>query len=215
MKPITNMIVSCTGDAHPTGFRQTLKSGSNVHTVAVNVIRFYDDIAEIDAKAEHDASIFREISGAVDHLALDFDCAPYRVNDAGKLHERTVASIFDDPPVMVPNLWLEQVPSECVQARMCALLIELHEARIADDVRDDDRHEFALNPRLHHGCPSCAARQYITDNSFLGLPRRPVGVKTRLSMLRHRCRLHAKIRPSSYRFSGFFDFSSFLCARKQ
>jgi hypothetical protein len=98
----------------PPGFSQTLKSGGNVHTVAVNVIRFYDDIAKIDAKAEHDASIFREIGVAVDHLALDFDCAPYRVNDAGELKEHTVASIFDDPPVMLANLGFEQVPLECV-----------------------------------------------------------------------------------------------------
>jgi hypothetical protein len=113
-KPITNLIVSCTGDAHATGFCQTLKPGGNVHTVAVNVTRFYDDIAEIDAKAEHDASIFREIDVAVDHLALDFDCAPYRVNDAGELKEHTVASIFDDPPVMLANLGFEQVPLERV-----------------------------------------------------------------------------------------------------
>jgi hypothetical protein len=149
--------MSCPGDAHATRFSQTLKSGRNVHAVAVNVIRFYDDIAEIDAKAEHDASIFREIGVAVDHLALDFDCAPYRVNDAGKLKEHTVASIFDNPPVMLANLRFEQVPLERVQARMCALLIQLREARIADHVRDDDRHELALNARLHHGRFSYAA----------------------------------------------------------
>jgi hypothetical protein len=123
----------------------------------VNVIRFYDDIAEIDAKAEHDASIFREIGVSVDHLALDFDRAPYRVNDAGELKQCTVASILDDPPVMLASLRFEQVPLECGQARMRALLIQLHEARIADHVRNDDRHELAFNVRLHHGRPSYVA----------------------------------------------------------
>jgi hypothetical protein len=104
------MIVSCTGDAHATRFRQPLKSGSNVYTVAVNVIRFYDDISEIYAKAEYDTSILREIGVTVDHSALYFDCTPYGVNDAGKLKERTVASIFDDPPVMLANLGFDQIP---------------------------------------------------------------------------------------------------------
>ena len=117
------MIVSCTGDAHATRFSQTLKSGGNVYTVAVNVIRFYDDIAEIDAKAEHDASIFREIGVTVDHFALYFDRTPYGVNDAGKLKERSVASILDDPSVVVANLGFDQIPLKCVEARMCALLI--------------------------------------------------------------------------------------------
>jgi len=137
-KPIANVIVSCTGDAHATRFSQTLESGSNVYTVAVNVIRFYDDIAEIYAKAEYDTSIFREIGVTVDHPALDFDGAPYGVNDAGKLKERSVASILDDPSVVVANLGFDQIPLKCVEARMCALLVQLREARKADHVRDDD-----------------------------------------------------------------------------
>jgi hypothetical protein len=147
-KPITNLIVSCTGDAHATGFSQPLKSGGNVHTVAVNVIRFYDDIAEIDANAEHDTSIFGEIGVAVDHLALDIDGAPYGINDACKLDEYAVASILDDPSVVVANLGFDQVPLECVEARMCTLLIKLREARKADHVRDDDRYELSLNALL-------------------------------------------------------------------
>jgi hypothetical protein len=166
-KPITNLIVSCTGDAHATGFSQTLKPGSNVHTVAVNVTRFYDDIAEIYANPKHDASIFREIGVTVDHPALDLDRAPYGINDTGKLKERTITSILDYPPAMLANLGFDKVPLERVQARMCALLIQLREARKADHVRDDDRYKLPLNARLHHGVP-LGRRLYITDNAFAG-----------------------------------------------
>src|SRR6266436_2828727 len=61
---------------------------------------------------------------------------------------------------------------------MGSLLIQFHEARIADDIRYDDRHELALNALLHHGRSS-----YATVNisrmvaSWMGGPaRRPVSV---------------------------------------
>src|SRR5229473_1625689 len=71
---------------------------------------------------------------------------------------------------------------------MGSLLIQFHEARIADDIRYDDRHELALNALLHHGRSS-----YATVNisrmvaSWMGGPaRRPVSVirvRTGLSAL--------------------------------
>jgi hypothetical protein len=49
---------------------------------------------------------------------------------------------------MLVNLGFDQVPLERVEARMCALLVQLREARKADHVRDDDRHELPLNALL-------------------------------------------------------------------
>jgi adenylate cyclase len=73
----------------------------------------------------------------------------YRVNDAGKLKERTVAGILDDPPVMLANLRFEQVPLERVEARMrCAVEIQREMIDRNADFPEDRRIVFRIGINL-------------------------------------------------------------------
>src|SRR5882762_7538919 len=97
---------------------------------------------------------------------------------------------------------------------MGSLLIQFHEARIADDIRYDDRHELALNALLHHGRSS-----YATVNisrmvaSWMGGPaRRPVSVIRGRIGLSASCPVYpaTATEEPTFRFGGFVP-TGYLC----
>jgi hypothetical protein len=57
-----------------------------------------DDVAEIDADAELDAALVGEPVIAQRHLALQFDRAVHRIDDAGKLDQQPVTGGLDMRP---------------------------------------------------------------------------------------------------------------------
>jgi len=73
--------------------RARVQNNSSRH---VNVAFVDDDVAGIDAGAVLDAPVGRRIGVAFGHLALDLDGAAYRIDDARKFDQQTVASGLDD-----------------------------------------------------------------------------------------------------------------------
>jgi len=80
---------------------------------------------------------------AVDHPALDLDSAAHGIHDTRKFREHAVAGVFDDPPLMLTDLWVDQFDEMRLEALVRALLIGAHQARIACHVGREDRGEMA------------------------------------------------------------------------
>ena len=57
--PIANAFVDDRGDADPTGLSERFQSRGDVDTIAIDVVVFNDDIAEIDTDSEHDDRLGR------------------------------------------------------------------------------------------------------------------------------------------------------------
>ena len=56
---VLHLLARRSGNADSAGFRQRFEPSRDVHAVAVDVIAFDDDVADIDADAENDAAFFR------------------------------------------------------------------------------------------------------------------------------------------------------------
>ena len=74
---------------------------------------------------------------------LHFDRAAHRVDDAAELDEHAVAGALDDAPVMHGDGRIDQIAAQGAQPREGAILVGAGEPAVADDVRRQDRRNFA------------------------------------------------------------------------
>ena len=91
--------IACYAD--PARFAQPLQTRRYVHAVAVNVVTFDDDVADVDATAVDNLPIFRDPIVALPHGGLHLNGEGDRIHDAAKLHECAVAHKLDDAPVIL------------------------------------------------------------------------------------------------------------------
>src|SRR5271167_1319184 len=83
--PVADAFIDDRGDADPARFCQRLKASGDVDAVAVDIVAFDDDVAEIDSDPEDD---FRLVQGFVRQCsvgALHRQGAIYRVDHAAEL----------------------------------------------------------------------------------------------------------------------------------
>src|SRR5215813_12205531 len=113
-----------------------------------------DDVAEIDADAEFDAALLGDTFVAHCHLALQFDRAAHRIDDAGEFDQEPVAGGLDDAAAMLSDLGLRHFAAQRRQCRVRALLVLAHQPRIASNIGRQHRRQPALDtlsPGAHYG----------------------------------------------------------------
>jgi hypothetical protein len=71
----------------------------------------------MNADAELDALVGRDVGVALDHRPLDFDGAVHRINNAPELDNCAVARALDDPAMTHGDGRVDQVASERPQPR--------------------------------------------------------------------------------------------------
>src|SRR5204863_5679950 len=111
-----------------------LQSRRNINSVAVNVLRFGDYIADIDADAKADAFMLRDTRVAPIHPALHLDRTQHRFDDARELRKHAVAGGFDDPPMVLPNLRIKKLTPMRLETLVRTLFVGTHQARIANNI---------------------------------------------------------------------------------
>jgi hypothetical protein len=141
--------VGLLGQAYRTRLRDALQSRGDIDAVAHEItVALLDDVANVDADAELDPPFGRQASVALDHPALDFNCAAHRIDGAAELDNRAVAGALDEPAVVGGDGWVDQVASERPKARQRSVLVGPGEPRVADHIGDQDRRQL---PGLAHG----------------------------------------------------------------
>src|SRR5215472_5476508 len=151
---VANLLEDRMRDADPVGPGQTLEPCRDIDAIAKNVLRFGDDVADIEADAEGQLTVLWNAGIAKTHPALNFDCAHHRLNRAGEFREHSVAGRFDDPSSMLPYPRDEQLPEVGLVMLMGALFVDPHQARVAGDIGSENRHETAAGGlNLRAPCP--------------------------------------------------------------
>jgi hypothetical protein len=77
--PLGDLVVNRLSDADAADVGQLFESGGDVDTVAIDIAFVEDNVPEIDADAELDASVLGDVGVAATHSYLDFCCAAHRV----------------------------------------------------------------------------------------------------------------------------------------
>ena len=78
-------------------------------------------------------------------LLLHLDRAAQRIDDAGELDQQAVAHCLDQPTAIGGDLRLEDLLQVGLEAGARALLVDLAQTAIADDIGDQDGGEATLH----------------------------------------------------------------------
>src|SRR6516165_5786633 len=168
------------GDADGARLGQRFEPCGNIHPVAKYIAVLNNDIALVDTDAKRDAPPGRNGGIAYRHRLLHLDGAAHRIDDAGEFDEQPVAGSLHDASAMLLDLGVRQFAAQRRQGCMCALLVLLHEARIAGGIGGQYGGQPALDPLLlpgiHYGWPfqGQAYNKLCSCDSTTGarLPRR-------------------------------------------
>jgi hypothetical protein len=108
----------------------------------------------MNAEAKLDALIRREAGVAIDHRALNFDCASCGVDHAAELDDGPIARAIDEPSVVERDRRVDEVAAQGAEPRKRSLLVGAREFRIARHVRREDGGQLALDLSLltHVSC---------------------------------------------------------------
>ena len=93
----------------PPGSAMALEARRDVDAIAIEVAALDDDVAKIDADAQHDPAGPPARRVCARHPVLQLDGAGDGVDGAGELHQHAVAHHFDDAPVMLGDQRLDQL----------------------------------------------------------------------------------------------------------
>ena len=138
-----------------------LKARRDIDPVAHQVaVALLDNIAEMDADAELDATVRWKTSVAIDHSILYLDGAAHGVNNAAKLDEAPVAGALHHATVMDRGGGGDQIAPERPQPRKCPLLVGTGKPAVSDHIRRKNGCEFA---GLRHGSPFTGRQTSTTD----------------------------------------------------
>ena len=152
IEPPLDLPIGVLGETDRAGLGDALQPRGDIDAVAHQIaVGLLDDVAQMNADAELDASLGRQAGVALDHAVLHLDRAAHRVDHAAKLDEAAVAGALDDAPMMRGDRGINQIAAQRPQPRQRSLLVRPGEPAVADNIGDQDRCNF---PGLAHGAPS-------------------------------------------------------------
>ena len=105
------------------------------------------------------------------HLGLHLDRAAHRIDDAVELDQQAVAHGSHDAPLVRDDRRVDEITPDGVERRQSALLVDPHQAGIADDIRTHDDGKLVLYLGTCHSFP--ASPSHYPDFSTLVLGTSP------------------------------------------
>ena len=99
-----HILLHPTRNADAAGLCQSFKACRNIDPITKNVAPVDDNVSDIDADAQLDALLLRDLGIALYHPALNISGTPHGIHYAGKLHQHAVTRGFDDPATMLGDL---------------------------------------------------------------------------------------------------------------
>ncbi|HUL90270.1 MAG TPA: hypothetical protein VLU23_19070 [Pseudolabrys sp.] len=152
-KFILDLIVHDTRNHNAAGLSQCFQPRRHIDAITKNVVTVDNDITDIDADAELDAFLGRDIGVAFDHAALDVDDAAHRVDDTSMLDEHAVAGGLDDPAPVLSDLGINEFLAMRFELAQRAFLINAHEPAVAGNIACPYRSKSAIDAVSRHLSP--------------------------------------------------------------
>lgn len=126
------------------GWRLSFQSRGDVDAVAVEIVSLHDQVAKVQAHAEHEPGFCGLVLARFGEGLLKFDGRTQGVDGAGELDQGTVPGELDRSPAIPRQDRIEALGTVLPQTRDGAALIPPDEAGVADNVGGKDRRQFSL-----------------------------------------------------------------------
>ena len=131
IKAIAHLLVNASRNANPARLREAFQPRRHVDPVAVDIIAVDHHVAQIDPDAELNALVFRKIGVAFGYGSLCLCGSTNRIDDACELGQHPVAHEFDDTPMVLGDLGIDEVRAQCLEGRYRAFLVCADQAGVA------------------------------------------------------------------------------------
>src|SRR5262245_15154182 len=145
------MIVGGTGDKDAAGLAKLFEAGSNVDTIAKQIIAIHDDVAEIDSDPKNDPSLARRDGLYFCNLLLRRNRAVYRIDNGTKLSDCAIAHELHDAAMMLGKQRIDHFGAKLPDCGQGARFIALDEPGIADNIGSEDRYQPPFDMNCFHG----------------------------------------------------------------
>jgi hypothetical protein len=121
-----------------------------VHAIAIEIVTVDDQVAKMQADAEHDGDVLGLFPVGLGHGLLKFDGGVKCIHSAWKLDQRTVARQLDQPAAVPSQCRLQALGAMALEPGQSAVLVPAHEARVASDIRRQNSRQSTYNPLARH-----------------------------------------------------------------
>ncbi len=81
---------------------------------------------------------------------LDCDSAAHGIDSGGKLNQGAVARELDESAAVAVDRWIDHLPPQGFQPRQGAFFVLFHQARVANNVCDQNSRQPALHSVISH-----------------------------------------------------------------
>ena len=114
--------------------REPFQARRDIDGLPEDVAALDDDVSDVDADAELDASLRRHCPIAYRHPALDVDGATDGIDHGRELDQHPVPSGLDDPSAMFIDLRVDERAAMRLWLRERAFLVLAHEPAVAGNI---------------------------------------------------------------------------------
>lgn len=126
------------------------QGGRHVDAIAEQIVAFDHYIREIDANANDDALVWRDVFLVECNFILERDSAVHRIHSGIEYHERTGAYQFYDTPAMGGNCRVEYGGLKPFDRTERTRLVDFNQARITDDICGHNRRKPSFDAIFSH-----------------------------------------------------------------
>jgi len=138
------------GYANTARFGQPLKPGSNVDTIALEVIAVHDHVAEIDTDPKFNPLRPSPGGSVLGQRQLNFPCGSDSFNDTRKFRQNAVTHKLENAPIMFGDLWIDDVGTQGTEGCERRLFIRPNEPRVTDHIGCQDSRQSPWNALYGH-----------------------------------------------------------------
>src|SRR5207253_2528777 len=107
---VLDLLVDRAGDIDLAWLGDAFDARGDVDAVAVDVIRLYDDVTEIDANPVLDPGTLRKRGVAADEILLDDDAASHGFDRTVENRDEAVARRLHQTSMVLDNARLDEIP---------------------------------------------------------------------------------------------------------
>lgn len=137
------LLIDAAGDKDFAGMGYAFKPRGNIDAVAVNVVHFDDDIAEVDANSILDPMVLRQRSVASHQILLNHDAAADGLDGAVENRNEPIAGGFNKPAVMFCDAGLNEIALDALDTVVRAFFVDLHQTAVTGDIACHDGRKAA------------------------------------------------------------------------
>src|SRR5437870_542501 len=141
LKAIPNVIANRLRNGDATRLRHTFKARGHIHAVAVDVVAFDNDVAQINPDAELD----RALRCSRAHRGLNLRRAGDSVHHARKLGQHTVTGEFNNAAAMLGDLGIDYFLPDLLELSQRPGFVMAHQPAVPDDIGSENCSKTAFH----------------------------------------------------------------------